>query len=395
MLVDAVKARLPLIAVQSNDPLNVPMILETILEHKVVELGEAKYEDVRYILCDPMNMDDPPDWHTMFVEGAEAGQTIIVINPPELHYSMYDAGQLHLPEKVLDRFLSLYADPVTYELKAALRGLSYKELVEVAKLASARYQEFSAAAVLSVRREQTVLSSGLKLVNTDQAFYSPEKDLLDWLRLDGTLWTAQVDPIIMPRGLLFYGTPGTGKTSGAKFIASKLKVPLYSLDIGGVLQKYVGESERNLGNALTQLDQLAPCVLLFDEIEKLFDERDDSGVTTRILGMLLWWLQEHTSQVLTIMTTNDRDMLPPELVRPGRIDQSIEFSALTSHQGYDFATRLAKKLSGIAAIPPVELDHSILGMFNKLVHYRTQAEITQQVLHLLKIKVLKHLQLKE
>jgi SpoVK/Ycf46/Vps4 family AAA+-type ATPase len=58
------------------------------------------------------------------------------------------------------------------------------------------------------------------------------------------------------------------------------------------------------------------------------------------LGQLLWWLQEHTSRVLTVMTTNDRTILPPELIRSGRIDKDIYMGCLKVTEGLDFAERV-------------------------------------------------------
>jgi hypothetical protein len=88
--------------------------------------------------------------------------------------------------------------------------------------------------------------------------------------------------------------------------------------------KYVGETERNLSQALDTADAMSPVVLWIDEIEKGFS-RDggeaDGGVSGRLLGTFLTWLQERDSRVFVVATANDVDRLPPELLRKGRFDE--------------------------------------------------------------------------
>jgi hypothetical protein len=138
----------------------------------------------------------------------------------------------------------------------------------------------------------------------------------------------------------------TGKSAGSKYIAEHFDIPLYHLDVGAIKGKYVGDSEGNLNAALAQVDQMAPCVLLIDEIEKVFASQNDSGVTSSLLGTLLWWLQEHKSQVFTIMTTNNRLSIPKELYREGRIDEVMVFQGLeTQTQAMEFALSVYESLS--------------------------------------------------
>lgn len=80
------------------------------------------------------------------------------------------------------------------------------------------------------------------------------------------------------------------------------------------------------------------CVIIFDEVEKVFQSQSDSGVTSRMLSQLLWWLQSHKSKVFTVMTTNDMAKIPEELYREGRIDQTIPFLGIESYdEGCMFA----------------------------------------------------------
>ncbi|MDE1822134.1 MAG: AAA family ATPase [Euryarchaeota archaeon] len=126
-----------------------------------------------------------------------------------------------------------------------------------------------------------------------------------------------------PRGLFLLGPPGTGKTQTAKAFAAQLGVPLLWVKADAIFSKYVGESEQNLRRVLNIADAVAPAILFFDEVEKLLagaggNGNNDSGVTKRVFGSILTWMQEHTSPVLVIATANQPLAIPPELM--GRFD---------------------------------------------------------------------------
>ena len=92
-----------------------------------------------------------------------------------------------------------------------------------------------------------------------------------------------------PRGLLLLGVQGCGKSMMAKAIAGGFGVPLLRLDFGALYNKYHGETEKNLREALESAEQLAPCVLWIDEIEKGLASTgsEDGGVSRRVLGTFL------------------------------------------------------------------------------------------------------------
>lgn len=127
-----------------------------------------------------------------------------------------------------------------------------------------------------------------------------------------------------PRGLAIVGMPGGGKSLVAKAIAGSLGVPLIRLDFGRVFSKFVGDSERRMRAALTMVEQMDQVVLFADEIDKglggISSGSGDGGVSSRVLGAFLTWMQENKSKVLVIMTANRIEALPPELFRRGRLD---------------------------------------------------------------------------
>jgi len=125
-----------------------------------------------------------------------------------------------------------------------------------------------------------------------------------------------------PRGILIVGVPGCGKSLSAKAIAAKWQMPLYLLDFATVQGRYVGQSEQQLKEALETAEYVSPCILWIDEIEKgLSGANGDSGVTNRMIGQFLFWLQECKKEVFVVATANDINNLPAELLRKGRFDE--------------------------------------------------------------------------
>lgn len=127
-----------------------------------------------------------------------------------------------------------------------------------------------------------------------------------------------------PRGILLVGVPGCGKSLSAKSIAANWKLPLYRLDFATVQGSYVGQSEQQLRDAFNTAEDVAPCVLWIDEIEKGLSgagSQNDGGVSTRMVGQFLFWMQECKKQVFVVATANDVSLLPSELLRRGRFDE--------------------------------------------------------------------------
>ena len=136
---------------------------------------------------------------------------------------------------------------------------------------------------------------------------------------------AQAFGLPAPRGVLMLGVQGAGKSLCAKAIATAWRRPLLRLDPGALYDRFVGESERRLRGALAQAESMAPIILWIDEIEKGFasasSRSTDGGLSQRMFGALLTWMQEHKAPVFLVATANDIEALPPELLRKGRFDE--------------------------------------------------------------------------
>jgi ATP-dependent 26S proteasome regulatory subunit len=128
-----------------------------------------------------------------------------------------------------------------------------------------------------------------------------------------------------PRGILLLGVQGCGKSLCAKVVASAWRMPLMRMDPGVLYQKYIGESEARLREALQQAESMSPVVLWIDEIEKAFasasSDSADGGLSQRMFGTLLSWMQDHRAPIFLIATANNLTQLPPELMRKGRFDE--------------------------------------------------------------------------
>ncbi len=130
----------------------------------------------------------------------------------------------------------------------------------------------------------------------------------------------------VPKGILILGLPGTGKSLFAQYAAEELKMPLIRLDMGKMMGGHVGDSERNLRNAQRQAEEMAPCILWIDEIEKGFSGsggkgQEEGAYLRRMTGSFLTWLQEKKSSCYIIATANSIRGLPPEFFRKGRFDE--------------------------------------------------------------------------
>lgn len=130
---------------------------------------------------------------------------------------------------------------------------------------------------------------------------------------------------VRPRGILLLGVPGTGKSALAKALGNETGRPTLLLDVGSLMGGIVGDTERNIRQALRIADAMAPSILFLDEVEKGLSGvagsgQTDGGVSARLFGTFLTWLNDHTSDVFVIATCNDVTRLPPEFSRAERFD---------------------------------------------------------------------------
>ena len=118
------------------------------------------------------------------------------------------------------------------------------------------------------------------------------------------------NPLSRPRGVLLLGVPGTGKSAFCKALGNEVGRPTLILDIGALMGSLVGQTEERTRQALRIADAMAPCIVFVDEIEKGLSGvqasgQTDSGVSARMFGTLLSYLNDHESDVYFVCSAND------------------------------------------------------------------------------------------
>ena len=220
------------------------------------------------------------------------------------------------------------------EVASLLAGVTKIEAINVIAALIAN-RSITRADIDEVRQSKDRLFSdisGLEKIEVDESVKDVGglSGLRKWLEEKKSLFNAEkrdelkAKGLQPPRGILLVGVPGCGKSLSAKSISANWKLPLYRLDLATVQGSSVGQSEQQLKDALTTAESVAPCILWIDEIEKGLSgagSSNDGGVSTRMVGQFLFWLQECRKQVFVVATANDVSMLPSELLRRGRFDE--------------------------------------------------------------------------
>ena len=216
------------------------------------------------------------------------------------------------------------------EASTILLGLSESEIKNIISIliAQGKITKDDLVDLKFAKSELVSDMDGLEKIETDNITVGGLKTLQNWLASKKRLFdpankeNLEKKGLKPPRGILVVGVPGCGKSLTAKAISKQWNMPLYLLDFASVQSKYVGESEEQLKSALKTAEHVSPCILWIDEIEKGLSGTDDSsGVTNRMIGQFLFWLQECKKEVFVIATANDVSKLPSELLRKGRFDE--------------------------------------------------------------------------
>ena len=224
----------------------------------------------------------------------------------------WDDSDIDRASALLRGFTELQIDNVLSNEIVSSKGLFRSRIAGLTDQKSRLYSSVSSVTEVAVDHDMQV--SGLI-------------GLKDWLSVKKKIFFAS-DALLKsygletPKGILLAGVPGCGKSFSAKMVAKEWELPLYRFDIGTIYDKWMGESERKMQEALDFVDNVSPCVLWVDEIEKALAVSDGGNDTSkRILGQFLFWLQESRSRVFMVATANDVTKLPPELFRKGRFSE--------------------------------------------------------------------------
>jgi len=154
-----------------------------------------------------------------------------------------------------------------------------------------------------------------------------------------------------PRGVLFYGPPGCGKTLLGRAIASECGTNIIIIHGPELMSKWTGESEKAVRDIFRKAKMSSPCIIFFDEIDSIARSRsqnvEDSGVNERILSQLL--TEMDGSQVLgdifVLGATNRPDLIDPSLLRPGRLDLMIYIPPPDEVARFEILQNITKRMS--------------------------------------------------
>ena len=219
---------------------------------------------------------------------------------------------IHLAATLMGGFTEIQMDNI---LAAALVSRGKLDHSSLTTLASQKGRLYAAVAgIQEVHLNERLVVDGLEILKKwlderRSLFFASDEELRKW-------------DLTAPKGILLTGVPGCGKSLSAKLVAQQWGLPLYRFDLGTIYDKWVGESEKRMKDALQFIDNVSPCIVWIDEIEKALSVSDaGNDVGKRVLGQFLFWLQESRSRVFLVATANDIRALPFELFRKGRFSE--------------------------------------------------------------------------
>jgi AAA+ superfamily predicted ATPase len=205
----------------------------------------------------------------------------------------------------------------------ACKGLTWEEIENALAKSAVETRSFDYHHIME-RKKMVIKKTGF------MQFIQPEPiENLGGLEKFKNYWQLRAEPFLNDdsmkpkvKAVLVAGYPGTGKSLGAKVLASILDWPVILFDIGAIKEGIVGETEKKMRKATYTIDSIGRCIVVMDEIEKFFGNTGSGGSTTSgvdegMLGHMLTWMQERTSEGILYGTANNLDALPPEFKRAG------------------------------------------------------------------------------
>jgi len=199
-----------------------------------------------------------------------------------------------------------------------------ESLVEMGKLCADNISKVKSKIVASSGSLEVARSEDLPEIGGN-------KELMRWMEQRGKLFSKKFREYKgrVPKGVLLVGPPGTGKSLVGKSASKFLDLPFtWYLSLQNLLDKFVGESEKNLRESLAAAEASAPCAVVIDEVDKSgvgSGGQESHEVSKNMLGTLLTWMQDRPKDkmVFIIFTANTIKGIPAPLLRKGRIDETF------------------------------------------------------------------------
>ena len=361
-------------SLQNNEIVSNEKTLGGILSFISNDIKDKK--NVTYLLSDVDNLNED-NLVTRFLYDVvnsceEKSCSIIVISDKSIWPNLKKLGMnidLSFPNEkeiydLLHRFIDKYNGqfPIEWddsnfkEASVILLGLSEAEIKNVISVLIAK-RSITKGDLTELKFAKSKMFSnmeGLEKIETDNVVYGGLNNLKKWLSSKRKLLDVENKEKLIkrgikpPRGILVVGVPGCGKSLTAKAISKSWNLPLFLLDLATVQGMYVGQTEEQFKNALKTAEHVAPCVLWIDEIEKgLAGVNESSGVTSRMIGQFLFWLQECQKEVFVVATANNVDNLPAELLRKGRFDEMFFIDLPNDNERKEIISMYLNKYLGV------------------------------------------------
>ena len=246
-------------------------------------------------------------------------------------------------------------DEILQQVARTLLGLTIDESRYALRRALATGRGLGAESFSALLEEKRLLVNRSGVIEfiadgTDLGDVGGLEGLKTWLVERSKLFEMRdsLDAEIVPKGLLMMGIPGCGKSLCVKAIASQFHLPLYRVDMIEIFSGRHGKPEGAFVEACKMMEDMAPAVLWFDEIEMGITSTDSGGEQGRIFAFFLTWMQEKTRGLFVAATANRIDLLPAEMIRKGRFDE-VFFVDLPSEEEMIEIFKIHLKRRGIDA----------------------------------------------
>lgn len=215
------------------------------------------------------------------------------------------------------------------QLARALQGLTLSEARHALRRALAVHRTLDPSVVPSLLEEKRLLVKRTGLVeyvadSTQIEHIGGLEVLKKWLLERRKLFELRdsISSDIVPKGLLVMGISGCGKSLSVKAIASYFGLPLYRIEMTEIFSGRHGPAEGAFVQACRMMEEIAPAVVWFDEIEMgISSGNEGTGELSRMFAFFLTWMQEKAHGLFVAATANRIDLLPAEMIRKGRFDE--------------------------------------------------------------------------
>jgi SpoVK/Ycf46/Vps4 family AAA+-type ATPase len=295
-----------------NDPVHIRLIKEIALKHKQIPRTlvflshEIEVPPELKHLTAQFNLKMPDHSDLIKIIQEEAGQWRSSRNIDD---------KVRVDREAMEKLANNLTGVTNTDARRLIRGAIEDDGAithsDIAPIMQAKYDLISKAGVISYEYDTAKFSD-----------VAGQTNLKRWLEHRRKAFTSKASSLDKPKGIMLIGVQGSGKSLAAKAVSGIFGIPLLRIDFGALYNKFYGETEKNLRNALDTADIMEPCVLWMDEIEKgIATDSSDDGLSQRMLGTLLTWMAERKSRVFIVATSNNIEKLPPELIRKGRLDE--------------------------------------------------------------------------